>query len=139
MFTLTKEDRPVFALALPVLVVVLLLAFAISGHAQSQVVGSNAASDTDTLMLDLMRSKLQQMQLINEVNKFSVEEVQPARDKAIAANDDFEQKQEMLQKAGEELKKMQEEYSSTKNTLEEKTGCIINEETMVLDCTKEDK
>lgn len=139
MFALTKEDKPVFALVLPVLVVILLLAFAATGHAQSRVVGPNDVSNTDAQVMNLVRSKLKQVQLINEVNAFNVEEVQPARDKAIAANVDFEQKQEMLQKAGEELKKMQEEYSASKKALEEKTGCIINEETMILDCTKEDK
>jgi len=139
MFTLTKEDKPVFALLLPALIIILLLAFVSTGQAQTQIVGSNDESNNDALILDLVKSKLRQVQLINEANKFSVEEVQPAKDKAIAANADFEQKQEMMQKAGEELKKMQEEYSFAKKTLEEKTGCIINEETMVLDCTKEDK
>lgn len=135
MFKTIVEDKLVFALWLPILVAVLLTIFAATGSAQTKVVGSpdiNVESAGDLLKL-----KLKSTQMLNEINRFNVEELEPARDKAIAATTLFQEKQQMLQKAAKEVQTVQEQYTKAKEELESKTGCIMNEETMVLDCTED--
>jgi len=132
MFKTIVEDKLVFALWLPILVAVLLTIFAATGSAQTKVVASpdiNVESAGDLLKL-----KLKSIQMLNEINRFNVEELEPARDKAIAATTLFQEKQQMLQKAAKEVQTIQEQYTKAKEELESKTGCIMNEETMVLDC-----
>ena len=134
MFTLAQEDKKVFAIWLPILVVILLFVFAITGSAQTNVVENSATVGKEATIVKLATLRLQAIQMINEVNRFNTEEVQPALDKAIASNTVLEQKQEMLKKAGEEIAKLQTEYKTAKDTLEKETGCILIEDTMSLDC-----
>lgn len=137
MFMLTEDAKPRFAIWLPLLIAFLLLMFAVTGQAQTKVVSKDTS--TDSKLMQILKMKLEQAAVISQINQFQKQELEPAMDKAIAADTILKQKQEMLTKASEELKKMQETYKATKESLEKETGCILKEDTMVLDCTNEAK
>lgn len=135
MFTLTEDAKARYSILLPALVVLMLLVFAITGSAQTKVVSKDTT--TDAKLVQILKMKLEQASVISQINQFQKQELEPAMDKAIAADTVLKQKQEMLTKASEELKKMQEAYTAAKESLESETGCILKEDTMSLDCSEE--